>query len=195
MKARVPAAILLIAALFLAACGGDSDEEKAQKAFADAIENAQKDLDKAAGNGNDDDTSNDADDKNTSSNDKSDSKSDDKSDNNDDRSSSSIPNFDNLGECMEISFGYAALGLASLGTMMGGDELSKSDLAELKSTVDELTKKLPKDIQGDFAVVAEAYNIAANEGFMSKKAQAALESNEFNKANDKVAAYIEDLCA
>ena len=78
--------------------------------------------------------------------------------------------------------------------MMGGEELSKSELAELKSTIDNLTKKLPKEIQGDFAIVAEAYDIAAAEGFMSKKAQAALESSDFTKANERVGAYIEDLC-
>jgi hypothetical protein len=173
VKLRVPVAILLAASLGIAACGGDSDEEKAQKALADAIEKANDDIDNV-----NDDTAN-----------------DDKADASDEDSDTSIPDMENLGECMEISFAYAGLALASLGGAMGGEELSDSEMDELRDSIDELEKGLPKDVQDDFAVVAEAYDTLFDKGFMSKDAQAALDSDEFTEASENVQAYIDELCA
>ena len=179
MKLRVPVAILLAASLGLAACGGDSDEEKAERAIADAIEQASEDVDNAS------DTADD----------KADDKASDDADVSDDDSDTSIPNMENLGECMEISFAYAGLALASLGGSMGGEELSDDDMAELRDSIEELQKGLPKDVQDDFAVVADAYDTLFDKGFMSKDAQEALDSDDFTEASENVQEYIDELCA
>ena len=190
MKLRIPVAILLVASLGLAACGGDSDEDNAEKAFADAVEQAQDDLDNAR-----DEADQAADDQAADEDDKAaDGTADDKDANTDD-SDTSIPDLDNLGDCMEISFAYAGLALASLGGSFGGEELSDADVAELKDQIEELQKGLPKDVQDDFDVVAKAYNTAIEKGFTNKDAQKAFESDEFTKASEGVQAYIDELCA
>ena len=183
MKLRVPVAILLAASLGIgvAACGGDSDEEKAEKAIAEAIEKANDDLENA---------SDDLD----QAEDKAEDKADDANDEVDD-SDTSMPDLENLGDCMEISFAYAGLALASLGGAMGGEDISDADMAELKKSIEELRKDLPKEIQEDFGVVAEAYDQLFEKGFTNKDAQKALESDKFTEASENVQEYIDDLCA
>jgi hypothetical protein len=96
---------------------------------------------------------------------------------------------------MEISFAYAGLALASLGGAMGGEDISDADMAELKKSIEDLRKDLPKEIQEDFGVVAEAYDQLFEKGFTNKDAQKALESDEFTEASENVQEYIDDLCA
>jgi hypothetical protein len=180
VKLRVPLAIVLAASLGLAACGGDSDEDNAERAIADAIEQANEDVENAQDEA---DAAND------------DAANDDDAGASDDDTDSSIPDMENLGDCMQISFAYAGLALASLGGSMGGEELSDADMAELRDSIDEIREGLPKDVQDDFEVVAEAYNTLFDKGFMSEDAQDALESDEFTEASENVQAYIDDLCA
>jgi hypothetical protein len=185
VKLRVPLAIVLAASLGLAACGGDSDEDNAERAIAEAIEQANEDVENAqdeADNANDDAANDDA-------------ANDEDAGTSDEDTDSSIPDMESLGDCMQISFAYAGLALASLGGSMGGEELSDADMAELRDSIDEIREGLPKDVQDDFEVVADAYNTLFDKGFMSEDAQDALESDEFTEASENVQAYIDDLCA
>jgi hypothetical protein len=196
VKTRVPAAILLAMSLLLAACGGDSDDDAAGRLLADEIEQSGTDGDTTDGAdaetddagtddaGSDDDADADAG-----------ADSDDRFTDSDTDTDSTMPDLDDLGECMEVSFAYAGLALASLGGAMGGEELSDADMAELKDTIAELQGDLPNDIQDDFAVVADAYNELFEKGWTSGDAQAALESDEFTEASENVQAYIDELCA
>lgn len=194
MKMRIPVAVLVALALFLSACGDDGDsaldqvrdDNSAQDAGDDVTRDDDKDdKDDSAADDTDDDDDRDGG-----------SVLDDIADDDDDDSSGlgSLPNMENLGDCFTISMTYATIGLASLGGVFGGAELSDSDRKELQKSIEQLRGQLPKEIQGDFEVVADAYGVVMKEGFMSSAATKALESDKFTKANERIEKYIDELC-
>jgi hypothetical protein len=191
VKIRVPAAIMVALSLTLAACGGGDDpndaiKKAAEKAVAESVKDATKDSSK-------DSSSKDSDGSSTKPTTKVDDTSSGSSSSGG-SGSSGIPNMTNLGDCLTISMSSAGLGLASLGGLLGGQQPSKDDLAELQKSIDELRNELPKEVQGDFKIVADAYSLAAKEGFMSKKAQDALESKDFDRANTNIQNWLDKNC-
>ena len=68
----------------------------------------------------------------------------------------------------------------------------KDAAASAKKTLDDLAAKLPADLQGDLAVVADAFGQIAANGVVD--GASALTSSEFVKANEHILGYLRDDC-
>lgn len=89
----------------------------------------------------------------------------------------------NMGECLEIAGTWANIALAAL----GGPE----DAERAREQAEDLKSSLPEDLHDDIDTVADGFATVAEEGIMNSEA---LESPEFEKANDAIDQYLTETC-
>ena len=156
MRFRSILVIFACSALFLAACGSDDDSGS----LSDQVE--QSDTTEAAS----EDTQ--APDETTADDGTTDATTDATSDLGDlgddleglgedleDLTGSTIPNMDNLGDCLNFSLAYASVFLAGLGALGG---MTEEDVAQAQADLEELQGSVPEELADDFATVSEAYS-------------------------------------
>jgi hypothetical protein len=68
----------------------------------------------------------------------------------------------------------------------------KDAAASAQKALDDLATKLPADLQGDLAVVADAFGQIAAKGVVD--GASALTSSEFVTANEHILGYLRDDC-
>jgi hypothetical protein len=89
-----------------------------------------------------------------------------------------------LADCGEILKAYAQLATTAV--------KGKDAAASAGKTLADLAAKLPADLQGDLAVVADAFGQIAAKGVVD--GASALTSSEFVKANEHILGYLRDDC-
>lgn len=89
-----------------------------------------------------------------------------------------------LADCGEIFKAYGQLATTAV--------KGKDAAASAEKTLDDLASKLPADLQGDLAVVADAFGQIAEKGVVD--GASALTSSEFVKANEHILGYLRDDC-
>lgn len=89
-----------------------------------------------------------------------------------------------LADCGEILKAYGQLATTAV--------KGKDAAASAEKTLDDLATKLPADLQGDLAVVADAFGQIAAKGVVD--GASALTSSEFVKANEHILGYLRDDC-
>ena len=89
-----------------------------------------------------------------------------------------------LADCGEILKAYGQLAATAV--------KGKDAAASAGKTLDDLATKLPADLQGDLAVVADAFGQIAAKGVVD--GASALTSSEFVKANEHILGYLRDDC-
>ena len=89
-----------------------------------------------------------------------------------------------LADCGEILKAYGQLAATAV--------KGKDAAASAQKALDDLATKLPADLQGDLAVVADAFGQIAAKGVVD--GASALTSSEFVKANEHILGYLRDDC-
>jgi hypothetical protein len=89
-----------------------------------------------------------------------------------------------LADCGEI--------LKSYGQLAATAGKGKDAAASAQKILDDLAAKLPADLQGDLAVVADAFGQIAAKGVVD--GASALTSSEFVTANEHILGYLRDDC-
>jgi hypothetical protein len=89
-----------------------------------------------------------------------------------------------LADCGEILKAYAQLATTAV--------KGKGAAASAEKTLADLAAKLPSDLQGDLAVVADAFGQIAAKGVVD--GASALTSSKFAKANEHILGYLRDDC-
>jgi hypothetical protein len=101
-----------------------------------------------------------------------------------DRPDVSVPDLDDLADCIEQAADYASLAMLALG---GEDPDSMANTA-----LDQLRSSLPEDLRDDLQVVADAYRQVAEQGIGA--GVDALASPEFDRANSAITQYLARNC-
>jgi hypothetical protein len=89
-----------------------------------------------------------------------------------------------LADCGEILKAYGQLAATAV--------KGKDAAASAEKTLDDLATKLPADLKGDLAVVADAFGQIAAKGVVD--GASALTSTEFVTANEHILGYLRDDC-
>ncbi len=177
MKFRSLLAVALASALVLAAtgCGGDEDVADASSPTTVAEDDsAREPSDSTDGSASDDGAADDGDTSGGSSSDDGDSP----------IGSDSMPDFSQLGECMNAGLAYAGLAFSAMGGPDGA-KMAKEAAASMKET-------LPKDLHDELEVVTKAFASVAEKGIM--EGSKLLDSKEFEKADDAISKYFDEVC-
>src|SRR4051794_20125738 len=172
MRSRVMATLVVVCLTgFLAGCGDDSEGASGGNSTKE-LESTPASGDSGSGSGSD-----------SGSSDTTDMSIPDLHDL-EDLAGGSIPDFGDLGDCMQQATAYASLAMSAL----GGDDSGKSAENALK----EMKSSLPDDLKDDIEVLADAYKKVAKDGFI--KGGEAMDTPEFQKADDPISAYFEETC-
>ncbi len=167
LRTLVPVVLLALGALLAPACGGGDDDS----ASATSDEREQ-----GGETGNPDSGSEDSGDSGAGSTDPDDFDLGDLPD--------EIPGFEEFGDCFDLATDYGALYFDAL----AGEDSAR----QAQQKAEEMKDKLPDDLHDDIDVVADAIGKVAEEGLLS--GSDALDSDEYNAANDAINQYFEQEC-
>jgi len=174
MKFRSLLAVALAGAMVLAAAGCSDDEDSASDTTTTTVResDSKKDSDPPADDSSSDDPSTD------------DSSSDDADTPVSSDSDTEVPDFGQLGDCMSAGLAYAGLAMSAL----GGPEGAKA----AREAADAMKSTIPKDLHDELDVVTKAFATVAEKGIVA--GGEAMDSKEFEKADEKLSAYFDEVC-